>query len=217
MTIRRSRRARLSGSEHVPTFGPFSKQDVARRQINSAINLLSCSKDYVSANTLAWASSDLLRGVAKPLDVLTFQEELEARIKPEFVNDWRRLLRAAYTFSKHADRDPDDLLEELHPEAVSYALFGSTLNYSRVFGSKTIQMFIYQNWIYARNPNFAADDFRPAANALAERFGKEVGGDFDQAVNLIDEIITSCLRNEDAVRNMLGDAWNKVIEPFSKL
>jgi len=201
----------------MPANGPYSKQDVARGQINSAINLFSNSKDYVSANTLAWASNDLLRGVAKHHGIITFQEELEDRIKPDFVENWRRLLREAYTFSKHADRDPEALLEELHPEAVCCALFGSTLNYSRIFGSKTIQMLVYQNWIYARYPEFAADELKPLATALSEKFGAEAGGEIDHAVDLINEMIARCLSHEHVVRTTLGDAWNKVLEPFSAI
>lgn len=196
--------------------GPYSKQDVARSQINAAILLLSNSKNFVSANTLAWASNDLLRGVAKHRGIFTFQEELEERIKSEFVEEWRRLLRAAYTFSKHADRDPDALLEELQPEAVCYAILGSCFNYTRIFESKTIQMTVFQTWMFARNPEISGDEFKEAASHMSSKYEQEVGGSLHNALTFLDRMISDCLINESLVRNLLGDAWNSVLEPFSQ-
>lgn len=195
---------------------PYSKQDVARSQVNAAILLLSNSKNYVSANTLAWASNDLLRGIAKHRGILTFQEELEERIKAEFVEEWRRLLRAAYTFSKHADRDPDGLLEELQPEAVCYAILGSAINYTRIFETKTIQMVVFQTWMFARNPEISADEFKQAAREMSEKYRGEVGGSLENALNFLDAMLKDCIANEALVRNRLGKAWSRVLEPFSQ-
>jgi hypothetical protein len=194
--------------------GPFSKQDVARAQINTAISLFVENKDFVSANTLAWASSDLLRGIAEHRGIITFQEELETRIRPDFIPEWRRLLRAAYTFSKHADRDPEEQLDELDPEATCYGIFGAAINYSRVFGQKTIQMFVFQNWFYARYPDVAAEEFKVVAAALSNVFGPNINGPLENATELVGEIIETCILHEGSVRQKLGGTWSRALEPF---
>jgi hypothetical protein len=106
----------------------ITKTDAAERQLNTAIRLFFENRDHLSSYALAVASREITDGVIKsrsselyqrelarvgdPLKVrLSYREELEVLIKPEFYKNFLTLDHKWQNFLKHADKDPDAEIE----------------------------------------------------------------------------------------------------------
>ena len=89
-----------------------SKLDAARRQLRTAITLWFTEGDPVSVHTLAFAAYDVFHTVSKKRDPnrrdLLFDTDY---IKDEYRRDWHDLIEKNAHFFKHADRDPDGVLD----------------------------------------------------------------------------------------------------------
>jgi hypothetical protein len=91
-----------------------SKLDAARRQIEVAITLYFNDDDPVAIHTLTGAAYNLLRDVNKSKNgqPLFFKDFLiNELVKPEFKSEAKRIINRPENFFKHADRDPDNILE----------------------------------------------------------------------------------------------------------
>lgn len=92
-----------------------TKLDAARRQLQTAIQLLFSQGDGVSTHTLAHASFGILKDVAKHRGRTRISDagnELAGNGQKDF---WSRFNRTG-NFFKHADKDPDGFLEGLSEE-----------------------------------------------------------------------------------------------------
>src|ERR1019366_6850816 len=102
----------------------ITKTDAAERQLNTAIRLFFENRDHLSSYALAAASREVTDGVIQsrrselyqrelarvgdPLKVrLSYWEELEILIKPEFFKNFLELDHKWQNFLKHAKTDPD--------------------------------------------------------------------------------------------------------------
>jgi hypothetical protein len=84
-----------------------SKQDVALRQLNTAIRLWFADGDPVSIHTLLAASHEIIHRLYRNAGYksLLFNSE---RIKPQFHGLWAKKIKEAPNFFKHIDRDGND-------------------------------------------------------------------------------------------------------------
>lgn len=91
----------------------LTKLEAARRQLETAVELWFRGGDPIAIHTLASAGSDVLRDVAKAngYEVAIGTERLLTVVKPEYHDEVDRLLRNSQNYLKHADRDPDGVLE----------------------------------------------------------------------------------------------------------
>ena len=92
-----------------------TKLDAARRQLQTAIQLLFSQKDGVSIHTLAHASFGILKDVAKhrgKTRVSDAGNELSGSGQKDF---WNRFNRTG-NFFKHADKDPEGFLAGISEE-----------------------------------------------------------------------------------------------------
>lgn len=106
---------------------PRSKIEVAYRQLREAILLRFERRDPVSVHTLACAAaaiiSDLLRNHGLPSPLIGMDLIREDRRR-----EVQEKIREAQNFYKHADRDPEAMLED-NPEHTTLILFGAIVEY----------------------------------------------------------------------------------------
>jgi hypothetical protein len=189
-----------------------TRQDAARRQITTAIELILGGGDAVSANVLTWAATEMLRGVAEHRGVETFHATLESRIKPEFLRQWRDILKSHYNYAKHADRDPERVVEDFSPEATTWALFGAGIDYATLYGKRTWPMLVYHIWFLCRHPEITVDEGRTLAEKMAPGLEYPKDRPLRAAVAAAMEMITTG-RKHPEVLDALGPGWLATIEP----
>jgi hypothetical protein len=90
-----------------------SKLDAAKRQLDCAIALWFRDADEVSIHTLVFAAHGIIQDInAKRGNTDASLLAIAKRhVKPEHVELAMRTMKKAMTFFKHADRDPNDILE----------------------------------------------------------------------------------------------------------
>lgn len=115
---------------------PISKTEAAARQLDTAIDLYFADADSLAVYTLAYASFKILFDVYPHRQGDGFADQLDEIIAAE---GWKRMSRTA-NFLKHADRDPDTLLEAHHPEQSMSMIGLATLLYRRIAGDFTPKM-----------------------------------------------------------------------------
>jgi hypothetical protein len=108
-----------------------SKVEAARRQLDTAIELWFGEDDPVSVHTLAFAAYEVFHFVSEHRNPnrrdLIFDTFM---IKDEFRRDWNRVIRSHANFFKHADRDPEEVVEfdpDLSEWFILYASVGRDL------------------------------------------------------------------------------------------
>jgi hypothetical protein len=87
-----------------------NKLGVARRQINTAIDLWFSGGDAISIHTLVAAAYQILCDLLNNKNLPDFLYN-NPNIRPERRADYAKLVRKPANFFKHADRDPDEVLE----------------------------------------------------------------------------------------------------------
>ncbi|WP_426265147.1 hypothetical protein [Sphingomonas sp. PWP1-2] len=189
-----------------------TRQDAARRQLTTAIDLVLGIGDAVSANVLAWSAVEMLRGVAKARGVDTFSGQLEDRIKPEFLRYWRNILKEHYNYFKHADRDPEGVITDFTPESTTWTLFGGVLDYVHIYKTRTWSMLVYQIWFLSRHPEITLDETAEMVSALAPGLRYPAGKPLDEAVQAAFEMVDNGRKHPELLAQ-LGPAWLKTLEP----
>jgi hypothetical protein len=90
----------------------ISKLDAARRQLRTAITLWFNDGDPVAIHALAFASYEILHAVSKKRDPsrmkLLFDSDF---VKEEFRSELNIAFKQSAYFFKHADRDPEAIIE----------------------------------------------------------------------------------------------------------
>src|SRR5471032_791949 len=125
-----------------PPMKPISKLEAAARQLDTAIDLYFANADSLAVYTLAYASFKVLFDVYPHRQDDGFVAKVDEIVAAE---GWKRMTRPA-NFLKHADRDPDALLEAHHPEQGMSVIGLATLLYRRIAGDFTPKMRAFDYW-----------------------------------------------------------------------
>jgi hypothetical protein len=88
----------------------IGKMEAARRQARAAVEMWFAGGDPVAIHTLVAAAHEILYDLCKSRG-LNDQLFDSPAIKPGYRKRWTTILRTYPNFFKHADRDPDDVLE----------------------------------------------------------------------------------------------------------
>lgn len=137
---------------------PLTKIDVARRQLATAIQLFFDGADPVSVFSLAanaWEVIDTLCARAgTPSMSAQTRSHLAADkdLKRDYINSPFR------NFFKHADRDPEDVLEDFKDSATDAVLFLAAEDYIRMRGRSPVEFQVLQLWFLACHPEKIASD-----------------------------------------------------------
>jgi len=136
----------------------ITKIDAARRQLNVAIRLWFESGDPIAIYCLACSAYEIIHDLKerKGLRDLYYDSLV---IKDEYQKEWRQKLKAPYNFLKHADKDPDDVLEfepSLTEPFIVFSLIGL-----KVLGQTISDMgHVYLIWLTLHHPERLTDEGR---------------------------------------------------------
>lgn len=122
----------------------ISKTEAAKRQLDTAIDLLFEGGDALSAHTLAFAALKVLLNLYPHRRNDDFDAQID-KLVTEVVG-WRRFSETA-NFLKHADRDPEGFLEDFDSAMVLPVIGLATLLYRRLSGDFSRKMEAFDFWV----------------------------------------------------------------------
>src|SRR5664279_4052301 len=159
------------GEDQVRT--DITKEESARRQIETAIYLFFSEGDEISIHVLASSAAQILADVCKNKNVKSFRDMLIERVNPGYEKYVSDKLKEAYNYFKHADRDTDDQLERFSPGTNAPLLFSCCYDYQHAF-ERTVQelpsaLLIFLVWQLAVRPEMVLDGF-PLRDQFFEAF-----------------------------------------------
>jgi hypothetical protein len=136
----------------------ITKIEAAQRQLVTAIELFFRDADPVSVISLASNAWEVIDTLFTKRGVESFSEETRDHIttghnlKKDFINAPHR------NFFKHADRDPDAVLEGFSDVENDHVLFLAVEDYIRLNKKSPIEFQVFQLWYLAINTNKVAHE-----------------------------------------------------------
>jgi hypothetical protein len=152
----------------------ITKVEAARRQLVTAIRLLFEDADSISIYTLAHAAWEVLDALCKHRDVVRFRAEM-CRANGLSEDEIKRIASYGRNFFKHADKDPDSVLEDFSDELNDHVLVGAAFDYGEIANNKPMELQVFQLWYFAAHPEKA---LRPAMDdiiAVGEKLFPGIG------------------------------------------
>lgn len=149
-----------------------TKLDVARRQLEVAVRLYFNEVHPVAVHTLAAAAYNVLRDVnlARSGSPMIVKDRIDEYVKPEFVSELRKKINEAENFFKHADRDPDRVLE-FRPGLTEFFLLDACEKYRQLTGEAVPEFILYTGWLSLQKPD--AFILPPEGEALRSQIRSE--------------------------------------------
>ncbi|MFC1461157.1 hypothetical protein ACFLQR_01390 [Verrucomicrobiota bacterium] len=127
-----------------------TKLDAARAQMETAIRLYFTDGDPIAVHTLAAAAHQILHDISAkrsgPPSIREFQF-----IRPGCEAEWHRTVTDEENFFKHADRDPDRVLEFMPHKAPAFLIDGCQL-YRSLTDDWPALFKLFTTWMALRNP-----------------------------------------------------------------
>lgn len=129
------------------------KIGAATRQLELAIRLLFQNEDPIGIHTLVAAAFRILRdiGKAKNSDI---HQYLTAVIKPEMQGKFWKVFSHVANFCKHADSDPDAILEGVQEEVNDVLILLACFFYRDIELNWTPPMVAFVAWYIVIHPTF---------------------------------------------------------------
>jgi hypothetical protein len=149
----------------------ISKQEAAVRQLTAAIRLFFQQGDTFAVHTLAAAALQILLDLGKREGFVSPIRD-PIRIRPERAKEWFRALARTENFLKHADRDPDDILEH-DEELTAFHLFEAVAIAESLLKWDAPERLAFESWFMNAHPNV----FKPEYAAPVQALAKDVGAD----------------------------------------
>jgi hypothetical protein len=144
----------------------ISKLEAAHRQLRTAITLWFRDCDSVSIHALAFAAYEIFHTVSKKRDPFRRDLLLDSDwIKDEHKRDWERLIKKEVVFFKHADRDPEAVLDfdpQLSEWFILYAIAARQL----CGQSQSDEESSFMWWFQIHRPDLLTDKGRAALNCF---------------------------------------------------
>jgi hypothetical protein len=131
---------------------PITKVDAAVRQLETAITLWFHDGDPVSICTLSHAAYEILYQLSKTTRKRSTLYDAE-NVKPEFRDDFKRLIKEAPDFFKHAGKDPHETHFLTVKNAPHIFLDAVSMYNSLEFGARPIFR-VFQEWLWFTQPGF---------------------------------------------------------------
>ncbi|GAA0246994.1 hypothetical protein [Methylorubrum aminovorans] len=120
----------------------ISKQDAARRLIEASIDLFFDAKDSLVVYNLAYSAFKVLYDLYSHHQKDDFAKQIDAALGKK---GWQHMSGTA-NFLKHADKDPQDVLEHHHPFQSMVILVLAVIMYRRTFGESSVKMMAFDYW-----------------------------------------------------------------------
>jgi hypothetical protein len=135
-----------------------NKIEAARRQLEAAIRMLFGNEDALAVHTVASASHQVLRDLAEKRGNSEFHASLKIMIKPGMEKEFWKVMNKTANFLKHADRDPEALLNGVKENINELTIAGGCLYYKSLGFELTPTMRVFMVWFSVMNPHLLADD-----------------------------------------------------------
>jgi hypothetical protein len=148
-----------------------NKLDVAKRQINSAIRMLFSKEDPIAIHTVAAAGYRITRDLIK-IHGINHPTLVDNFLRPEKRTEFWKIFNGPANFFKHADADPDAVLDTVDEAANDYVLFQAITAYAALGAPGSVEMEAYRGWFILCHPHFF-----PAAMDLATKVIGPIGID----------------------------------------
>lgn len=188
----------------------LSRRDVARSEVDTAIELLFTGNNHVAINLLAWAAVDVLRGLCQAHGIETFMTRFYDSIRPEFHKEFRETLKDHYNYFKHAKNDPNRVVEDFCPEASTYALLVAVEDYRALFQKLTFPMYVFRSWFMARNPH----TMTPLMATLLKQFHDTLGDlstmTLQRSCEAAGDVLRDYLRDPSVAQTRLAKSTDKI-------
>lgn len=191
----------------------ITRQQAARQEIETAIELLFDDGSPVAIEVLTWAAVEMMRGIAEHRGIETFQAKMEISVVPKHLREWRQIMKGHYNYFKHGDRDPERVADEFRPEAVTFSLFGACNDYQALFGKTTLAMYFYVAWFLGRHPDTLMSEARELPSKIAEHLDHPQDKPYRESLKQVSELYQSAKRQPRLVLKMLGDSLGDGFEP----
>jgi hypothetical protein len=144
----------------------ISKLEAVRRQVETAIRIYFVNGDPVSVHTLVAASHQILVDLDKHGPKTgTFWDFIKTQVKPEYIGEVKKLFAEAENFFKHADRDPDKILEFPLAEPELF-LWECVVKYPELAGEEPLLMHIYRIWFMIHHADILKAEIRARVKFL---------------------------------------------------
>lgn len=129
-----------------------SKLDAAYLQLTTALRMWFYDEDYVSAHTLAFAAYEIVHAVSKAKNPNRGDLLLDSsQVKPEKRKEFNRVFKEAANFFKHADRDPDAIVD-FSPGLTELFLYFAIKGLQLCGIKPSVEMDIFMYWLQVRTP-----------------------------------------------------------------
>jgi hypothetical protein len=143
-----------------------TKIEAAQRQIDASIRMLFYEGDPIAVMTISWAGFQILRGLCDnrgggPID------NINTILRPEMRAEFWRNASAPHNYLKHADRDADDILENVSDELCDITIFIGISMYIYLENPLTLEMNLFFTWFTSIHPElFDIPDTSPTLAAV---------------------------------------------------
>jgi len=134
----------------------IGKLDAAKRQLETAIRLWLFSGEPVSIHTLAAAAHQVLHDFGKRRGVPSILRDSQ-NIRPEYEKRVHELFYRYETFFKHANKDPDALLE-FKPGATEVFILDAVLTYENLTREAVPIFTTFKAWMFIQKPELMKEE-----------------------------------------------------------
>lgn len=129
----------------------ISKLDASKRQLETAMQFFFRGGDPVSIHTLTGAAFQILEDICLKRGIASIHKQLLENIRDEKRNEVSQRLAAVKNFFKHADKDPDGIIE-FNPESTSFYLWDACRMYFSLTKEVVPIFKVFELWFYVKNP-----------------------------------------------------------------
>jgi hypothetical protein len=160
----------MNESEEKPHLLPekVSKLEGAERILKTAIQLFFEGGDMLSAHALAAGAHEVLRTLLLKSGIAASLIKDNASIRPEKLKELIRHMNREQNFLKHADSDPDSILE-YNEETTLFWIFDAIRMHAKLTGGYKLRAFIIFNfWFLLEYPSTTNEEEK--LMALKSRF-----------------------------------------------
>jgi hypothetical protein len=130
----------------------ITKIQAAERQLVAAIELFFRNADSIVVYSVACAAREIIHSLCEKRKIKSFFDEILEDHPHLSRRDLRRLADQHRNFFKHADSDPDAVLEQFSDDSNDAVLFVATHDFGRLTGGMPIEMQVFETWFLSCDP-----------------------------------------------------------------
>ena len=153
------------------TVESVTKIQAAERQLRVAIQLFFERADLVAVSTLTSAAGQVLRDLGRHRGIPSPIRDSDL-IRDERRAEFIQILNRAPNFFKHADRDPEEILD-FHPDAIPFEIFEAVIMFWQLEHRWPAEMGVFWTWTTMKYPQLV----KPGAMAEAASRATDAGID----------------------------------------